>query len=655
MMRLFNTIILLTAVATITACNIEPIDERGEQGLSFSVVLDGSSSTKAESLGLYSEDGKVTSFTLEQVPQTKSVQINHATTFTQIYDSFQVEGRENNNRKFYDYAQYNSSTGLWDLQNSSYLWQPGHVIEIVAAASGMDNTQFFAGLRYNGNPSTAMFNYALPETHASQLDYLIGYYKGEIADGTVSLKFNHPLTSLVFEVGPLPLGVTLQVNSITLEGIDAEAICDVTFGETTTYVWRDYSGTTDYTQVIENPQPKVEGDDILDETASFIVIPRTFPANSEARIVLNITDNGRDYDMYAPLAGQVWNPGETNIYQLSYHGDSKAILLDGPSFNAALASLVSSSTEEYADTDADSPAIIQRTQYTKIPDITKIVFETNSNVSSGILVNAPGARPIYMNYNNGVVTISTDDFIFYTGESCREMFAGLTSLQQIDGLEKVNTKAATNMRHLFGYCVNLRYFNLSHLNTENVTDMLGMFHGCERLTTLDLRSFNTNKVTNAAWLFLSAKNLTSINFGDHFQLPKCTVMSLMFACTPIQNLNLNFIIGAETEVRVSYMFLFCRSLTSVNIGNLRSPTGNKVYQMFEGCRNLQSINLGTTNFFENISNDDKAHMFRNTAYNISPNKCTITCTQNAKDCISVGTDIYAPFFEWNIVPQTTEP
>ena len=230
------TIFILIATA---ACSIEPLNEINSNRINFNVALVSAPDTKAESIGLYSK-GNRTSFTLEKLPATKSVQINHSTTFTEIYDSFQVEGREHGNQVFYDFAQYNASTGLWSLQNAQYIWKPGKEIEVVAAATGRDNEAFFSGITYNGNPSTASFNYTLPE-HTDQQDFLVGYFRGVTDNGTVALKFNHPLTSLVFETGPLPLGVTLKINSITLEGIDASARCDITFGDNTTYTWSAHS------------------------------------------------------------------------------------------------------------------------------------------------------------------------------------------------------------------------------------------------------------------------------------------------------------------------------------------------------------------------------------------------------------------------------
>lgn len=664
-------LIILTILAlSIISCGVEPIRESVNQGIRFNVLLDSNPVTKAEPIGLLSEEGKITAFTLERVPETKSVQINQGSTFTQIYESFQVEGRENGSRKFYDYAQYNSDTGLWDLQNSSYQWRPGHEIEIIAAASGRNNEQFFNGITYNGNPSTASFNYSLPDTHASQQDYLIGYYKGEIANGTVSLKFNHPLTSLVFRVGPLPLGVSLQVNSITLEGIDAEAICDVTFGENTTYTWRDHSGTKDYTQVIENAAPQEEGDDILDETASFIVIPRTFPANSEARILLNITENGREYEVYAPLAGQVWNPGETNIYQISYHGETKAVLIDGPTFNYNLAHITygtSLNIYELNNRALDGGELIYGSySYREIPRVKTIRFITqvseqmliDQNLitpnSTTVSVNAPGERPIYMNWNNdygvGIITVYTDDYEIYTGPDASEMFKGLVNLQTIEGLDKLNTKNATSMGAMFAICKKIANINLQSFNTEKVTNMNYMFTGCEAIRSLDLSSFNTNNVTESRWLFAGDNALSNIIFGDNFQMPKSVIMTYMFCNTPMTNLDLSFLLGSEEGTNIHFMFAGCHNLKTVDIKNIRH-LNSSLWSLFDNCRYIESINLGGTQTLQDITKFTR--MFADAAL-LNEGKCLIKCSLEAKNTIlnASDTEMSMSKFEWNIIPAT---
>lgn len=658
MKRLFNLFVIILASFASASCSMESMNCDSDRGLNFNVMLERRPVSKAEDLSLEGPEGSIP-LVLEQYVQTKSVEINHTVTFRDIYDEFEVEGRESGSSVFHDIAQYNSATGFWNLKNASYLWQPGKEVEIVAAASGRDNEPFFSGITYNGDPnSTASFNYSLPDSYNDQQDYLIGYFKGSPAqDGTISLKFSHPLTSLEFVTGPLPNGMTLQVNSITLQGIDAEAVCGITFGEDNVYNWDYYSGTVDYSQTIVNPHPMSVGEYILKDTAAFIVIPREFPANSEARILINITENGRTYDMYAPLAGQVWEPGKTIVYQLSYHGETKATLLDGPAFNDAISAFASQVVPNEPHNFAFSSQ-----QFRKLTGIRHIVFEVNSTINTGTPVQAPGARPIYMNYNSSTktVTVSTNDFAFYTSESAQGMFAGLVDLVDITGLQYLQTGNAKDMSYMFAHCKLLTSFSLSNFNTENVTNMTRMFYDCASVSTLDLSSFNTDNVTTAAWLFCCAENLSNIIWGDHFNLPKNYGWTYFFCMTKIRNMDHPLLGARNANVNVQFMFAGCHELTSVDLSSFRSTMNESVWCMFDSCFKLKTLNLGSYQTLASVTK--KTHMLYFTGAQLpSGEKCTITCTQAAKDFMTTGNDPqnvtnYDPNrVIFNTVPQTTEP
>jgi surface protein len=454
----------------------------------------------------------------------------------------------------------------------------------------------------------------------------------------------------VFETGPLPLGVTLKINSITLEGIDASARCDISFGENTTYTWSAHSGTVSYTQEIDKPA-MIEGDVILGEDASFIVIPRKFPATSNARIVFNITDNGRTYDMYAPLAGQEWKPGETNIYQISYHGEHKAVLLNGPSFISQLAEYTGGASDKIYDYTSSEIS------YTEVPNVKKIIFVTNSNNTEGELVNAPGERPIYMKKSGSaasgyVVTITTDDFEFYLNEDASRMFQGLVNLTSIEGLENVNTSYVVKLNYFFSVCKKLTSVDLSHFNTENVTHMNYLFTGCEQLQSVDFSSFTTDNVKGFAGVFAHAHTLSSITWGEHFQLINCTTLAHEFTrCDNLVNLDLSFIQGSTSDIDVAFMFDHCGELKTVNIENLRGHY-SRTWCTFRQCNKLQSINLGS---FQTLEKDYKKTAMLSRAAN-SPN-CTITCNQLAWDAMTSDPDTYSytSSYTANIVPQTTEP
>ena len=117
-------------------------------------------------------------------------------------------------------------------------------------------------------------------------------------------------------------------------------------------------------------------------------------------------------------------------------------------------------------------------------------------------------------------------------------FAYLMNLQEIDGLENLDTSNVTNMCGMFLGC-GLTSIDLSSFNTSNVTDMSGMFNECSGLTSLNLSSFNTSNVTNMSGMFYGCSGLTSLNLSS-FNTSNVTDMSGMFTkCSGLTSLNLS--------------------------------------------------------------------------------------------------------------------
>ena len=141
---------------------------------------------------------------------------------------------------------------------------------------------------------------------------------------------------------------------------------------------------------------------------------------------------------------------------------------------------------------------------------------------------------------------------------------GLSSLEEIEGLENLNTSEVTNMDRMFAYCKSLKSLDLSHFNTSKVTSMASMFEMCQSLESLDLSSFNTSNVTSMMGMFSGCKSLTSINLSS-FNTANVTDMK--------------------------YMFYECSSLTSIDVINFNTANVTSMENMFYQCENLASLDL----------------------------------------------------------------
>lgn len=250
--------------------------------------------------------------------------------------------------------------------------------------------------------------------------------------------------------------------------------------------------------------------------------------------------------------------------------------------------------------DPNMPAVLSSDL--QIPDYaTAVVFEYNSNVSSGTLLST-GVVPIYGNMVGATWTISTSAPTIIAPTDCGWMFYGKDHLRTIDFGSGFNTSNVQGMGLMFGDCTRLTNINLTSFNTSNVTEMWSMFYNCRSLTSLDVSSFNTSSVTNMNLMFGSCCSLTSLDLSN-FNTSNVTNMSGMFGwpdgnmtdgCYSLTSLNLsNFNTSNVTDM--SRMFRDCRSLTSINISSFNTTNTRAMTQMFEGCSSLTSLDLSSFN------------------------------------------------------------
>ena len=107
-------------------------------------------------------------------------------------------------------------------------------------------------------------------------------------------------------------------------------------------------------------------------------------------------------------------------------------------------------------------------------------------------------------------------------------FEGLTAVEEIRGLDNLNTSEVTDMSRMFSGCGALRSLDVSRFDTLNVKQMQQMFMGCAALTELDLYFFDTAKVTDMHEMFKDCKGLTTLDLSN-FQTSEVKDMREMFS------------------------------------------------------------------------------------------------------------------------------
>ena len=251
--------------------------------------------------------------------------------------------------------------------------------------------------------------------------------------------------------------------------------------------------------------------------------------------------------------------------------------------------------------DPNMPAVLSRDL--QIPHYaTAVVFEYNSNVSSGTLLST-GVVPIYGNMVGNAWTVSTSASTIIAPTDCSWLLCYNERLRTIDFGSGFNTANVTDMAAMFYYCTNLTSLNLSCFNTSNVTNMGSMFEGCHNLASLDVSNFNTSNVTSMDNMFASCESLTTLDLSN-FNTSNVASMGGMFSiCVRLTSLDVsNFITSNVTNM--GGMFVNCVSLTSLDVSNFNTTNVRDMSEMFHACENLSNLNLSSFNTSNVILMDD---------------------------------------------------
>ena len=164
-----------------------------------------------------------------------------------------------------------------------------------------------------------------------------------------------------------------------------------------------------------------------------------------------------------------------------------------------------------------------------------------------------------------VLYIGTTEDTIKAGSSLAYAFYDLQYLDEISGIELLDTSDVTDMKWMFAWCgYNSNVFTLDlgdNFDTSKVTDMNAMFYYCGSMSTdliLDLGgNFDTSKVTNMGLMFANCGfqgEKFELDLGDKFDTSKVTDMGSMFnfcgsSSTEFTTLDVSgFTVGKDTNI-----------------------------------------------------------------------------------------------------------
>ena len=174
--------------------------------------------------------------------------------------------------------------------------------------------------------------------------------------------------------------------------------------------------------------------------------------------------------------------------------------------------------------------------------------------------------------------------------TCYAWFKNFTFLNQIEGIENLNTANVTNMSYMFKGCSNLAVLDVTHFNTAKVTIMSHMFKGCSNLAVLDVTHFNTAKVTIMSYMFKGCSNLAKLDV-THFNTAKVTTMDSMFSrCSNLAELDVTYFNTANVT-NMYEMFNGCSNLVKLDVTHFNTAEVTDMSYMFYDCSNLAELDV----------------------------------------------------------------
>ena len=184
----------------------------------------------------------------------------------------------------------------------------------------------------------------------------------------------------------------------------------------------------------------------------------------------------------------------------------------------------------------------------------------------------------------GIEYLNTSEVIYM-----REMFFGCSKLSELD-VSHFSTNKVHGMSYMFAGCSGVTNLDVSHFDTSNVIDMGGMFSTCSSLSTLLVKNFDTSNVRTMDQMFSKCNGLIRLDITN-FDTSNVTDMSAMFAdCLSLAELDVtNF--NTSNVTYMEQMFYNCIGLKNLDVTNFNTSNVTEMFGMFYGCSGFTNLNL----------------------------------------------------------------
>ena len=122
-------------------------------------------------------------------------------------------------------------------------------------------------------------------------------------------------------------------------------------------------------------------------------------------------------------------------------------------------------------------------------------------------------------------------------ENMNSIFDGCTNLEEIKGIENIDTSNATTMKYLFNH-TNIKTLDLSKWNTSKVTNIYGIFNVSKITNITGLENWDTAKLTDTSQAFRYV-TIDTLDLSGWTNNSNLTAAIFMFQNATIKNLYMN--------------------------------------------------------------------------------------------------------------------
>ena len=190
-------------------------------------------------------------------------------------------------------------------------------------------------------------------------------------------------------------------------------------------------------------------------------------------------------------------------------------------------------------------------------------FRSMRTGSTFAVPNRTYVTPGWKNYASTIRTVIFDSsFATALPVSSYLWFGDCSNLEEIQGLENLNTSSMTQMTLMFSRCTKLVSLDLSHFDTSNVTSMDYMFDSCTKLKDVNLTSFDTKKLESTGYMFKNCISLEVLDLSS-FTMGSIIVSAegMFDGCSKLKTIYVNSAWDNSTWIyKGNLMFRGCTSL-----------------------------------------------------------------------------------------------